>query len=170
MWRRFGEDSCGLYRRKTGRRIQKVQKIISKKTLLGNAFLEEAPALGDAELLFICLLVAVGALGGFPFELLASVPIPYIQNGRPLFDSHPSFHAPLIRTLLSSLGLPVGHAFPRKLSQVPAYDILLRRLLSANLLILFAQCPLAHGRRRSCLGHAIITGNQKQPKCNCESR
>jgi hypothetical protein len=147
--------------RKTGRCIQYEEEKISKKILLGNAFFDEGPALGDAEFLLICLPVAVGAPGRFLFELLAPLPVPHVQDGGPLFDRHPSFHAPFIRTLLSSLRLPVGHAFADKFGQVSARDIFMRRLLRAHLVVLLAQFPLAHGRRCRRLGNAAIAGYQQ---------
>jgi hypothetical protein len=136
--------------------------MISKKNLLGNAFPDEGAALGDAELLFICLPVAIGAPCGFLFGLLAPFAVPHIQDGSPLFDCHSSPYAPVVRTLLSPLGLTIGHALADKFSQVSARDILLRCQLIAILLILFAQRAIAQGRRRAGLRHAAIAGRQQQ--------
>jgi hypothetical protein len=130
--------------------------MVSKNNLLGDAFLEEATALGYAELLLIRLLIAVGALGGFLFELLAPFPVPHVQDGGPLFDRHPSLHAPFVRTLLSSLGLPIGHALAHEFGQIPAGNILLFRLSGALLAVLLPQCPLAHRCGRARLGHPAI--------------
>jgi hypothetical protein len=62
--------------------------------------------------------------------------------------------------LLFSRCLPVGHAFPDKLSQVSSDDILLRRLLRTLLAVLLAQCPFAQRLRRGRLGHNGIASEQ----------
>ena len=125
----------------------------------------------DAELLLICLLVAVGPFGGFLFELLAPFPIPHIQDGGPLFDRHPSFYASFIRTLLSSLRLPVGHAFADKFGQIPAGDIFMRRLLRCTpgcLACAMRACSWMPASADLC--NDGIARNQKQSKGYCKSR
>ena len=57
-------------------------------------FLRKLRRCGDAELLLIRLLVAIGALGGVPFSSCSRrSPVPHFQDGGPFFDRHPSFHA-----------------------------------------------------------------------------
>ena len=106
------------------------------------------------------MFIAISSLGGFLLELLASVPISYFLNFGPFLGRHPFLWTRFICSILFPFRLPVGQAFPDKIGQISADDILLRRLIGAVLLVLPTQRTVARELRRLC--HAGIAIKQQQ--------
>ena len=70
-------------------------RLVRKIILFYDAILDEAPALFNAEFLFVRLPVAISPFGGLPLKLFVPFTIPNFHDGLPLFGRHLPARAPI---------------------------------------------------------------------------